>query len=446
MESDDPIPLILMAELNLLFHPPTAGVITGIIILILLLICSALISGSEVAFFSLSPSDLDKIRNTKSKKAEKLLALHNKPEQLLGTILVVNNFVNVGIVILSSYITNSLVDFSEARVLGFIIQIVLITFILLLFGEIIPKIYANQYAVIFSLRMAPVIHFLEKVFYPIVTVMVSSTSFVNKRLLKKKAAISMDQLSDALELSSTEITEDEHILKGIVRFGNIDVQEIMKSRIDVFAIDIATPSSDLIKNILDSGYSRIPIYSESFDHIKGILYIKDLLPHIHKIANFKWQSLIRPPYFVPESKKINDLLEEFQSNKIHMAIVIDEYGGTSGVVTLEDILEEIVGEITDEFDEDESFYTKINENTYLFEGKTLLNDFFKVINKPDDVFDEIKGDADTLAGIILEISGEIPEKDATFHLGDFIFSIHSVDNRRIKKIKVKINSGNDDSV
>lgn len=445
MESDDPIPLVLMAELNLFFHPPTVGVITSIIILILLLVCSALISGSEVAFFSLSPSDLDKIRNNKSKKAEKLLALHNKPEQLLGTILVVNNFVNVGVVILSSYITNSLVDFSEARVLGLIIQIVLITFILLLFGEIIPKIYANQYAVKFSLRMAPVIYFLEKVFYPIVTVMVSSTSFVNKRLSKKKAAISMDQLSDALELSSTEITEDEHILKGIVRFGNIDVQEIMKSRIDVFAIDIATPFSDLIKNILESGYSRIPIFSESFDHIKGILYIKDLLPHIHKKTNFKWQSLIRAPYFVPESKKINDLLEEFQSNKIHMAIVIDEYGGTSGVVTLEDILEEIVGEIRDEFDEDEIFYTKINENTYLFEGKTLLNDFFKVINKPDDIFDEIKGDADTLAGIILEISGEIPEKDVTFHLANFIFSIHSVDKRRIKKIKVRINSGNDDS-
>ncbi len=357
----------------------------------------------------------------------------------------VNNLVNVGIVILSSYITNSLVDFAGAKVLGFIVQIVLITFILLLFGEIIPKIYANVNATKFSLRMAPTIYILEKIFYPIVVVMVSSTSFVNKRLSKKKESISMDQLSDALELSATEIPEDEHILKGIVKFGNIDVQEIMRSRIDVFAIDIAITFPDLIKNILEAGYSRIPIFSESFDQIKGILYIKDLLPHIHKKEDFKWQSLIRPPYFVPESKKINDLLKEFQSSKIHMAIVIDEYGGTSGVVTLEDILEEIVGEITDEFDEEESFYSKVNDNTFIFEGKTLLNDFFKVVDKPDDIFDDIKGDADTLAGLILEISGEIPEQNATFKLNDFVFTIQSVDKRRIKKIKVTMNSGNDES-
>ena len=313
-----------MVELNVLFHPPTLGIIIGLIVLVLLLICSGLISGSEVAFFSLSPSDLNKVHNTKSKNAEKLISLHGRPEELLGTILVVNNLVNVGIVILSSYITNSLVDFAGAKVLGFIVQIVLITFILLLFGEIIPKIYANVNATKFSLRMAPTIYILEKIFYPIVVVMVSSTSFVNKRLSKKKKeSISMDQLSDALELSATEIPEDEHILKGIVKFGNIDVQEIMKSRIDVFAIDIAITFPDLIKNILEAGYSRIPIFSESFDQIKGILYIKDLLPHIHKKEDFKWQSLVRPPYFVPESKKINDLLEEFQSSKIHMAIVID---------------------------------------------------------------------------------------------------------------------------
>jgi gliding motility-associated protein GldE len=255
----------------------------------------------------------------------------------------------------------------------------------------------------------------------------------------------MDQLSDALELSSTEIAEDEHILKGIVKFGNIDVQEIMKSRIDVFAIDIDTSFSDLINLIMKSGFSRIPIYSESFDQIKGILYVKDLLPHIHKNGSFKWQSLIRPPYFVPESKKISDLLQEFQTKKIHMAIVIDEYGGTSGVVTLEDIMEEIVGEITDEYDEDESFFTKIDDNIYMFEGKTLLNDFFRVVKKPIDIFDEIKGDADTLAGTILEMSGEIPDQNATFHFDDFTFTIHSVDNRRIKKIKVKVNPGKDDS-
>lgn len=445
MEPDDPIPLVLMVELNVLFHPPTLGIIIGLIILVFLLICSGLISGSEVAFFSLTPSDLNEVQNTKSKNAQKLISLHSRPEELLGTILVMNNLVNVGIVILSSYITNSLVDFEGAEVLGFIVQIVLITFILLLFGEIIPKIHANVNALKFSLLMAPAINILEKIFYPIVVVMVSSTSFVNRRLSKKKESISMDQLSDALELSATEIPEDEHILKGIVKFGNIDVQEIMKSRIDVFAIDISTTFSDLIKNILEAGYSRIPIFSESFDQIKGILYIKDLLPHINKKGDFKWQSLIRPPYFVPESKKINDLLKEFQSSKIHMAIVIDEYGGTSGVVTLEDIIEEIVGEITDEFDEDKSFYSKVNDNTFIFEGKTLLNDFFKVVDKPDDIFDDIKGDADTLAGLILEISGEIPEQNATFKLNDFVFTIQSVDKRRIKKIKATINSGNDES-
>ena len=249
----------------------------------------------------------------------------------------------------------------------------------------------------------------------------------------------MDELSDALDLSSTEISEDEQILKGIVKFGNIAVSEIMKSRIDVFAIELSTPFPKLLKNILESGYSRIPIYSDSFDHLKGILYIKDLLPHLHNKATFKWQSLIRPPYFVPESKKINDLLGEFQSNKIHMAVVIDEYGGTSGIVTLEDIIEEIVGEIKDEYDENDIFYTKLNDTTYIFEGKTLLNDFYKVLDKPDTIFNEIKGDADTLAGLILEIKGDIPEKDDEFTYNEFVFRIESADNRRIKKIRVSVN-------
>ena len=248
----------------------------------------------------------------------------------------------------------------------------------------------------------------------------------------------MNDLSEALDLPSTEIEEDEKILKGIVQFGNIDVKEIMKSRIDVFAIDIITPFRDLLPQIIDSGYSRIPIFEESFDNIKGILYIKDLLPHLHKSNTFKWQSLIRPPYFVPETKKINDMLEEFQSKKIHMAVVVDEYGGTHGIVTLEDILEEIVGEITDESDEDETVYTKLDDSTYLFEGKTLLNDFYKITNSKYDIFDDVKGDADTLAGLILEIKGRIPKKKETIKYGNFAFIIVSADNRRIKKIKVTI--------
>ena len=438
MESEDP-PLVYLADFHLYFQPPTAGIIFCLIILLLLLICSALISGSEVAFFSLSPSDIAGLKKSKSNASKKVVTLLKNPEQLLGTILVVNNFVNVGIVILSAYITNSLVDFGESRVIGFLIQIILITFLLLLFGEILPKIYANQFTMKFSLFMAFAITILEKVFKPLVILLVSSTSLISIRLTKKKANISMDELSDALDLSSTEISEDEQILKGIVKFGNIAVSEIMKSRIDVFAIELSTPFPKLLKNILESGYSRIPIYSDSFDHLKGILYIKDLLPHLHNKATFKWQSLIRPPYFVPESKKINDLLGEFQSNKIHMAVVIDEYGGTSGIVTLEDIIEEIVGEIKDEYDENDIFYTKLNDTTYIFEGKTLLNDFYKVLDKPDTIFNEIKGDADTLAGLILEIKGDIPEKDDEFTYNEFVFRIESADNRRIKKIRVSVN-------
>ncbi|RLD30278.1 MAG: hemolysin [Bacteroidetes bacterium] len=436
MESDNLIPLFILGELNLGLYPLSPGIFFSLAILVLLLICSALISGSEVAFFSLSPGDIDELESSKSNTAKRVINLHQRPEHLLGTVLVVNNFVNVGVVILSSYITNSIIDFSQEKVLGFIFQIIFITFILLLFGEIIPKVFAHQYAIKFALFMSGAILFLEKLFKPVIHVLISSTSFVNKRLAGKKTVISMTELSDALDLSSTDDIEDEHILKGIVKFGNIDVQEIMKSRMDVFAIDVETPFSVLLKKFLESGYSRIPIYAESFDTIKGILYIKDLLPYLHKDETFKWRSLIRPPYYVPESKKINDLLAEFQEKKIHLAIVIDEYGGTSGIVTLEDILEEIVGEIIDESDEDESFYNRLNKSTYIFEGKTLLNDFYKVFDKPVDIFDEIKGEADTLAGLILEIKGEIPAKDEVFTYDEFIFKIDSVDNRRIKKIRV----------
>ena len=436
MESESLIPLFILGELNLGFYPFSLSILFSLAILILLLICSALISGSEVAFFSLSPGDIDKLESSKSNPAKKVIALHQRPDHLLGTVLVVNNFVNVGVVILSSYITNSIIDFSQAKVLGFIIQVVFITFILLLFGEIIPKVFAHQYAVKFALFMSGAIVFLEKVFKPIIHVLISSTSFVNKRLARKKPVISMNELSDALDLSSTDDMEDEHILKGIVKFGNIDVQEIMKSRMDVFAIDVDTSFSVLLEKFLESGYSRIPIYAESFDTIKGILYIKDLLPHLNKDETFKWQTLVRPPYYVPESKKINDLLAEFQEKKIHLAIVIDEYGGTSGIVTLEDILEEIVGEIKDESDEDEILYTRLNKNTFIFEGKTLLNDFYKIIEKPADIFDDIKGEADTLAGLILEIKGEIPAKDEVFTYNEFTFKIEAVDNRRIKKIRV----------
>jgi len=359
------------------------------------------------------------------------------PEELLATILIANNFVNIAIVILSTYITSSLFDFSQAPAIGFIVQVIVVTFLLLLFGEIIPKVYASQFALRFSRYMALPLTFLEKVFRPLGTILIKSTSVVNKRISKKQN-ISMDDLSHALELTADEITEEMEILEGIVKFGNINVEEIMKARVDIIAVDIHTSFSKLKSVIIESGFSRIPVYDGAFDNIRGILYVKDLLPHHHKPNTFRWQSLIRPPYFVPETKKISDLLEEFQTKKNHMAIVVDEYGGTSGLISLEDILEEIVGDITDEHDDQQDFYSIEDDGSYLFEGKTLLNDFFKLIDIDDDVFDEVKGDADTLAGLILEMKGEIPHKKEVFEYHGYEFVIEAVDNRRIKKIRFKL--------
>ena len=347
----------------------------------------------------------------------------------------------MGIVIISAYIMNSLMDFGTSKTLQFIIQVAVVTFILLLFGEILPKLYANLYAMKFSLLMALPLKFLEKLFYPISSLLIGSTTTVNKRLAQKRKNISMDDLSEALEITSDYISEEKTILEGIIKFGNIDVREIMNSRIDVVAADIETMIDDLIKVAIDSGYSRIPVYNETLDQIRGILYVKDLLPHIQKSRNFKWQSLIRPPYFVPENKKIDDLLNEFQTKKIHMAIVVDEYGGTSGIITLEDIIEEIVGEITDESDEQEAIYEKLNENEYLFQGKIPLNDFFKILETDDDVFDNAKGDADTLAGFLLELKGDFPKKGEKTRYENFEFLIEAVDNRRIKQIRVRLISG-----
>jgi len=355
--------------------------------------------------------------------------------------LVANNFVNVGVVILSSFTVDSLIDFSNEPVIGFVFQVVIISFVLLVIGEIIPKVYATKHALKFARFISLPLHFLIKILKPFNSLLIFSTSFINKRMRSANQHISVDQLSQALELTSQlELNEDKEILKGIVKFGNKSVVEIMRSRVDVVSADIKDSYSKIMKMITETGFSRIPVYSDTFDNIKGILYIKDILPHIHKGASFRWQSIIRPPFYVPETKKIDDLLEEFQKNKVHMAIVVDEYGGTSGIVTLEDILEEIVGEITDEFDEEEKFYTKISENKYLFDGKTLLNDFYKVIESDEDLFDEVKGEADSLAGLILELKGEIPAKNDIITCKNFVFTIDAVDNRRIKQIKVEIKS------
>lgn len=435
----DPLPYFLLLNWDVHFHPFTTSVLISIIFIVLLLISSALISGSEVAFFSLSPKDIHKLSSKKDKNSLYILKNLESTEKLLATILVANNFVNVGIVILSSYTTNMLVDFSEAPTLGYIFQVVIITFFLLLFGEIIPKVYATRHSLKLAKLMAFPINIIEKIFSPVNSILIYSTSFVNKRIQKHTQNISVNELSQALELTADhEISEDKEILEGIVKFGNKNVVEIMRSRVDVIALEIQDSYDKVINTINDCGYSRIPVYAGSFDNIRGILYIKDLLPYTKNPKNFRWQSIIRSPFYVPETKKIDDLLEEFQKDKVHMAIVVDEYGGSSGIVTLEDVLEEIVGEISDEFDDDDNYFTKITDNKYLFDGKILLNDFYKITNTDEHVFDENKGDADTLAGLILELKGEIPSLYEKITCKNFIFSIESVDNRRIKKIKVEI--------
>ena len=429
---------------NIQFHPFTSGMAISILAIVILLVLSAFISGSEVAYFSLTPAEKQKISASPTKKDSYIQKNLDSPEKLLATILVANNFINVGIVIFSSFTIYSLVDFSNEPILGFIVQIIVISFVILLFGEIIPKVYSTNNALRFARFMAIPMHYTIKILKPVNSILIFSTSFVDNRIHAYNNHISVDELSKALELTSqTDLKEDTDILKGIVKFGNKSVAEIMRSRVDAVSVDIDSSYSKIMNLITETGFSRIPVFSDTFDNIKGILYIKDLLPHVHKGASFRWQSIIRPPFYVPETKKIDDLLEEFQKNKVHMAIVVDEYGGTSGIVTLEDVLEEIVGEITDEFDEEEKFYTKISETKYLFDGKTMLNDFYKVLGLEESVFDDIKGEADTLAGLILELKGEIPVKNDIINCKNYVFTIEAVDNRRIKQIKVDIKNTED---
>ena len=419
------------------YYPITLGVVIGLIILILLLVCSALMSGTESAYFSLSPSDVDSVERKMHKSDKYVFKNIEDSERLLATVLIGNNLVNVAIVILSSFITNSLIDFSKAPVAGFIFQVVVITFILLLFGEIIPKILATNRPLRFARFVAYMIYVLNNLLKPLNSLLISSTSRIGRKFSPKKN-ISMDELSDALEITAEGITEERKILHGIVNFGNIMVSEIMKPRIDVVSVEDDTPFDVLKSVVIDSGYSRIPVYHNSFDGVKGILYVKDLIPYIDKDNQFRWQSLIRSPYFVPESKKINDLLTEFQSKRIHMAIVVDEYGGKSGIITLEDVLEEIVGEISDESDEDIKLYTKIDDSNYMFEAKVQLNDFCKIVNCDDDIFEDIRGEAETLAGLILEITGQIPLRNEIVKHKRFNFIVDAVDNKRIKRVKVQI--------
>jgi gliding motility-associated protein GldE len=420
-------------------NPIDLKIIIGFIILAALLFASGLMSASEVAYFSLRPEDIERLKNNRNKRSQAILRLYSMPEKLLSTILVANNTINVTIVLLAAFISAKLFDFSSEPLVGFIVEAIAITFLLLFFGEILPKVFASKNSIQTALFMAFPLSALIKILKPVTSLLIKSSSFVKKRSSRRSSDLSMNDLSDALELTSDELDEDERILKGIVNFGNISVNAIMCPRIDVTAVDIKSRFCEIIPVIIESGFSRIPVYSESFDNVKGILYAKDVLPYMNNTDSFKWQSLLRPPYFVPETKKINDLLKEFQQKKIHMAVVIDEYGGTSGIVTLEDILEEIVGEITDESDEDEILYRKIDDRTYIFEGKILLNDFLKVLDLNEDFFNYVRGESETLAGLILELTGEIPKRNQVVKYGNFTFIIESADRRRIREIRVEYN-------
>lgn len=418
--------------------PTTGAIISGVLATVLLLF-SALASGSEIAFFSLSPNHLNELDEDKNDSDRKILKLREDSERTLATILITNNLVNVTIIMLLNYFIAHVVDFGNAVWLEFIVITVLLTFLLLLFGEIMPKVYAGQNPLAFCRLTAGSILFLSKVFYPLSEILIKTGLLAEKVVQKENHVLSVDDLEQALELTDKEeLKEEKNMLEGIVRFGDETAKEVMTSRQDVVDLDFRLPFPEVLKCIIENNYSRIPVYQDTIDNIRGILYIKDLLPHLSKPATFRWQSLIRPPYFVPETKKIDDLLRDFQENKVHIAIVVDEFGGTSGIITLEDILEEIVGEINDEYDEEEKNYTRINANTYIFEGKTLLSDLYKILNLDDETFEEVEGDADSLAGLLLEIKGDFPELHERIDYKNFTFEVTEIDEHRISKIKVVI--------
>ena len=394
---------------------------------------SAFVSASEVAYFSLTSAELEEMDN------DNVRQLLQNPNELLATILITNNFINVAIVVISTYLTSIAIWFPEGSSLEFVFQVVIITGLLLLFGEIMPKVYANNNAVAFSLRTNKVLISLKKAVYPLSYLLLASTNFINKKLVSKQTPISIEEISKALDIIDHENKEEEkRILRSIVEFGNTDVKEIMKSRVAISAIDKKTSFTQVLKIIISSGYSRIPVFEKRIDKIVGILYIKDLIPYLSEKNDFDWVKLCRAPYFIPETKMLNDLLKEFQAKKNHLAIVVDEYGGTSGLVTLEDVLEEIVGEINDEFDVDDNVYSKLDEHNYIFEGKISLNDFLKITKAEIDFFDKIKGEYDTLAGLVLELEGNIPKIGTVYKITPFTIVVESADLRKIKRLKVTI--------
>ena len=421
---------------------PSAGAIVAGISACVLLLVSGFASGSEIAIFSLSPADLSELDEEKTQTDIDIKRLHDDSERTLATILITNNLVNVTIIMLFGYFFSHTIDFGGAWWLEFLCMTVLLTFLLLLFGEIMPKVYCGQHPLSFCRMAVGGLLFFRRLFYPFASVLMSSSKLTERVVQKENHMLSVDELEQALELTDKEdIKEEQRMLEGIVRFGDETAKEIMTSRQDVVDLDFKSTFQEVMQCVVENNYSRIPVYQDNSDNVRGILYIKDLLPHLSKGNNFRWQSLIRPPYFVPETKKIDDLLREFQENKVHIAIVVDEFGGTSGIVTLEDILEEIVGEINDEYDEDEKSYQRLNSNTFVFEGKTLLSDFYKILKLDDDIFEEVEGDADTIAGLLLEIKGDFPKMHEKIVYKQFTFEILDMEERRISKVKVTIRNG-----
>ena len=432
----DPEPscfILLLASTNI-------NIVLGFVLLIVLLIGSALISGAEVALFSLSRTDLEDEELAAKNQIKIITKLLERPKKLLATILVANNFINIGIVILFAFLSEFMFKSITSTLIKFIVDVVVVTFLILLFGEILPKIYASRNNLKFATFMAYPLRVLDVVFSPLSLPMRAITLTIHSRLGKQKSNLSVDQLSQALELTSEHDTtkEEQKILQGIVSFGNTDTKQVMQPRIDVFALSIDQTYTEIVGEIVANGYSRIPVYQDNMDNIKGILYVKDLLPYLNE-KEFDWTSLLRDPFFVPENKKLDDLMSEFQEKKVHLAVVVDEYGGTSGLVSLEDIIEEIVGDISDEFDDEDLIFSKLDDKNYVFEGKTALKDFYKIIKLEDDtVFEDNKGEAETLAGFILENSGGFPKRNSKIKFENYVFTIESLDKKRIKRVKVTL--------
>ncbi|MGO4772414.1 gliding motility-associated protein GldE [Flavobacterium sp. W22_SRS_FK3] len=426
-------------EPSLFFASADTNLIIGFVGILVLLFLSAIVSGAEVAFFSLSQKDIDDVLQENNPKGKIISNLLDKPKKLLATLLVANNFLNIGVVILFSFVGKNVFDGINSSLLRFILEVIVVTFLILLFGEVLPKVYASRNNIKFAKQIAYPMAFLDKLLSPVSLPMRAVTLYLHNKLGKQKTNFSVDQLSQALELTDSEGTssEEQKILEGIVSFGNTDTKQVMSPRIDIFALEISESFEIIYAKIIEKGYSRIPVYRDNIDQIEGVLFVKDLLPHIDKVE-FDWKTLIREAFFVPENKKLDNLLKDFQNMKSHLAIVVDEYGGTSGLVSLEDVIEEIVGDISDEFDDEHLNFSQIDDKNYLFEGKINMKDFYRIIDVDEDVFESHKGEAETLAGFILEILGNFPKKDQKVAFENCVFTIEAVDKKRVKQIKVTI--------